>query len=261
VAGALWAWQTKRDHWVIPFLMASVLIKYVTLILIPIAVVAVWRRNPDYRERVVGILWTIAAALFLVAVSMYPFYDFGAIVTSAREQGARVAASPAWAVMASLSEWSMADIPPATVVNVAYGLAAIAVAGWTLACWLRPERLPRATFEVMFAFMLVASTNQRAWYVIWLVPLAAILIPETPWRRTLLWSVTAMIGHACTIWLWYVWDFDAWGYYRYVMIIVSVVYLPVIGLTLWELATSARTRKNRPRTFRMPDREPYTSPR
>lgn len=245
VIAALWAWRKRLDHWVIPLLLASVLIKYVTLILIPVALVAVWRRNPASRERVAGILWSASAAIFLFAVSMYPFYNVDAIVTSAREQGAFVAASPAWVVMASLQEWSIAVVPPGTVVNVAYAIAAVIIAWWMAACWRNPERLPRAAFEVMFAFMLVASTNQRAWYVIWLVPLAAILIPATPWRRALLWSVTAMMGHACTIWLWYLWDFEAWGYYRYILIIVTVVFLPVIALTIWERFGAARPREER----------------
>lgn len=251
VVAALWAWQKRLDHWVIPLLLASVLIKYVTLILIPVALVAVWRRNPDYRERVAGILWAAAATLFLIAVSMYPFYDFGAISTSAREQGARVAASPAWAVMASLQEWSIAEVDAETIRNVAYAIAAVAIGAWMIACWRRPARLPRAAFEVMFAFMLVASTNQRAWYVIWLVPLAAILIPATPWRRALLWSVTSMIGHACTIWLWYIWNFEAWGYYWYVLIIVSLVYLPVIALTVWEGIGAIRARARQSGTKRV----------
>jgi len=234
VVAALWAWQKRLDHWVIPFLLASVLIKYVTLILLPLAVVAIWRRNPGIQERVAGILWTASGSLFLIAVGLYPFYDLGAIVTSAREQGSRVAASPAWTVMASLQEWTNVEVTAETIVNVAYAMAAIVIAGWMIACWRDPERFPRAAFEVMFAFMLIASTNQRAWYVIWLVPLAAILVPDRSWRRALLWSITAMVGHALTIWLWYVWDFNAWGYYWYILIIVSVVYLPVIGLSLWE---------------------------
>jgi hypothetical protein len=144
--------------------------------------------------------------------------------------------------MRTLREGSIAVIAPRTIINVAYGIAAVYIAGWTVACWRDPERLPRAAFEVMFAFMLIASTNQRAWYVIWLVPLAAALLPGPQWRRATLWSVTAMLGHACTIWLWYVWDFDAWGYYWYVMVIVGVVFLPVIALTVWEVAARARSR-------------------
>ncbi len=244
VVAALWAWQKRLDRWVVPLLLASVLIKYVTLILLPIAIVAVWRRNPDWRERAEGVLWSVAAVVFLAAISLFPFYDVDSIVTSAREQGSRVAASPAWVVRETVREWRGAVIPIDTIVNIAYGIAAIAVAIWMALCWRRPERLPRAAFEAMFAFMLVASTNQRAWYVIWLVPLAAILIPASPGRRALLWSVTAMLGHACTIWLWYVWDFDAWGRYWYTMIIVTVVFLPVILLALWEAIGAIRDGRN-----------------
>ncbi len=241
VIAALWAWQRRRDNLVIPLLLVSVLIKYVTIILIPVALVAVWRRNPGGRARTTIGLWSVAATAGLIAVSMFPFYDAGAIVASLREQGSKLAASPAWAIRASLGEWSVADVPAQTIINVAYALIAIAIGGWVIACWRLPDRLPRAAFEVIFAFMLIASTNQRAWYVIWLVPLAAILMPATPWRRALLWSVTSMIGHACTIWLWYVWDFDTWGYYWYVLIIVGVVYVPVISLSMWELTAWRRS--------------------
>jgi hypothetical protein len=246
VVAAIWAWQRGHDRWVVPLLVASVFIKYVTVILIPIAIVAIWRRNTKPSERVDGVLWSLAWILFLVAVSLYPFYDLDAIRASAEEQGVRINASPAWAVMASLQEWSIATVTPETIRNVAYAIVIVAIAGWMLACWKQPARFPRAAFEAMFIFMLVASTNQRGWYVIWLVPLAALLIPETPWRRTLLWSVTSMGGHACTIWLWFVWDFEAWGYYRYIMIIVGVVFLPVIALSLWELAAPIRSRGKEP---------------
>lgn len=257
VIAALWAWQKRLDRWVVPLLLASVLIKYVTLILLPIAIVAVWRRNPDWRDRAAAVLWSLAGATFLAAVSLYPFYDIGSIVTSAREQGSRVAASPAWVIRESVWEWRATVIPVETVVDAAYGLAAIAVAIWAILCWRNPERLPRAAFEVIFAFMLVASTNQRAWYVIWLVPLAAILIPTPPWRRALLWSVTAMLGHACTIWLWYVWDFDGWGRYWYVMIIVTTVFLPVILLAAWEAIDALRNwRDQRQATRALPYQKP-----
>lgn len=234
VIAALWAWQKRLDHWVIPLLLASVLIKYVTLILIPVALVAVWRRKRHRRSRSSIVVWSAGASGVLITASMYPFYDVAALATSAREQGARLGSSPAWLVRATLREWSIAVVPAETVVNIAYGLAAIAVAGWTIACWRAPERLPRAAFEIIFVFMLVASTNQRAWYVIWLVPLAANLVPAAPWRRALLWSVTSLIGHASSIWIWYVWDFGAWGRYWYTLIIVSLIYVPVIALSLWE---------------------------
>ena len=234
VIGSLWAWQRRHDNWVIPLLFASILIKYVTVILLPLAIIALWRRNPRRSERITGVLMGIGWSLVLFAASTFPFADIGSLRESAAEQGAKVNASLAWAVVATLGERSIAVVDPETIRDIAYAIVSVAIAGWMVACWHKPERLPMAMFEVMFLFMLVASTNQRAWYVIWLVPLAAVLIPDSQWKRTLIWCVSSMCGHACTIWLWYVWDFDAWGYYRYIMIIVGVVFLPVIGFSIWE---------------------------
>ena len=243
VVAAFWAWQRRHDSWVVPLLLASVLIKYVTIILIPIAVVALWRRNREWSERIGGILLAAASAFFLIGFSLFPFYDLDAIEVSAREQGVKVAASLAWVVMASIGEWDLGRVTVESVRNVAYIIVSAIIAIWMVACWRNPGRLLVAAFEVMFAFMLIASTNQRAWYVIWLVPLAAILIPSMQWRRALLWSVTSMCGHACTIWLWSVWDFKAWGYYWYTMIIVGVVFLPVLALTAWEATTLIRQQR------------------
>lgn len=237
---AIWAWHRKLDRWVIPVILASVLIKYVTIILLPIAVIAVWKRNPEWRERIAGVLLGLGCGMLLLAVSLFPFHDFNAVRESASAQGAKVAVSPAWAIKSTLAEWDLAIVTNEAVLNIAYVIVSIYIAFWMIACWRVPERLPRAMFEVMFAFMLIASTNQRPWYVIWILPLAAVLIPESVWRRAGLWSVTAMLQHACTIWLWSVWNFERDGYYGYALTIVGVVFGPVILLSLWEVGTAAQ---------------------
>ena len=239
VIAALWCWSTGRHEWVIPCLVASVMIKYVTVILLPLAVVALWRRHPEWRERMYLALWSAGCSALLLAVALYPFYDVRAVIDSAEAQGNRVSLSPAWVVQATAAEWSLPIPTNDTIRLVAYSIMCLYIGGWMVACWRNPDRLGRAMFEVTFAFMLVASTNQRHWYVLWIVPLAAALIPGTPWKRTLLWSVTALFGHGCTIWLWYVYDIGANGYYGYAMLIVTIVFGPVILLSIWELANAA----------------------
>jgi hypothetical protein len=263
VVAAIWASQKGLDRWVIPLLLVSVLIKYVTLILLPVAVVAVWRRNPEWRERISGVLLALASGQFLLAVSLFPFYDLGAIRESAEAQGSKVAVSPAWAIKSTLIEWDIVTLENEAIIRVAYAIVSLYIAGWMIVCWRNPERMPRATFEVLFAFMLIGSTNQRAWYVLWLIPIAALLIPANPWRRTAVWSVTSLLGHGCTIWLWYVWDIQSRGYYGYALIIVGVVFLPVIAITIWELARFAREQLQGGKRPASPSTRlgPHTSPR
>jgi hypothetical protein len=252
VVAALWCWARGYDQWVVPLLVASVLIKYITVIFLPMAVIALWRRNPDWHIRISATLWGLAWSLIFVAISLYPFYDLGAIVESAEAQGNRISLSPAWVVQATMAEGGWTPPTNETVRIVAYALMCIYIAGWMIACWRQPPRLPRAMFEVMFAFMLIASTNQRHWYVLWIVPLGAALIPGTPWRRTLLWSVTALFGHGCSIWLWYVYDIEQRGYYGYAMLIVGIVYGPVLLLALWELVQAFVIRAGRKRGSPLP---------
>ncbi|HYJ13087.1 MAG TPA: glycosyltransferase family 39 protein [Thermomicrobiales bacterium] len=245
VVAALWCWARRLDQWIVPLLVASVLVKYVTVILLPVAVVALWRRNPQWHIRISAAFWGIAWSVILITISLFPFYDLGAILESAEAQGNRISLSPAWVVRATMAERGWAPPENDTVRIVAYALMSVYIGGWMLACWKDPSRLPRAMFEVMFAFMWIASTNQRHWYVLWIVPLGAALIPGTPWRRTLLWSITALFGHGCTIWLWYVYDIKLRGYYGYGMLIVAIVYGPVLLLTLWELGNAFIARKVR----------------
>ncbi len=242
VVAALWAWVKRRDNLVLPLLIASLLVKYVTVILIPIAIIALWRRNPDWSRRAEGLLWTLGSAVALLSVSLYPFYDLEAIRDSAQEQGIRVSSSLAWWVMATAGRWGFTGVDAESTRNTAYAIAIVGIGVCAALVWQRPDRLLRVVFETMFIFMLVASTNQRGWYVIWLVPLAAILIPQLPWRRALLWSVTSLAGHASSIWLWSVWDWDTWDRHWYSTIMVAVVFGPVLLLTAWEAWQWTRTR-------------------
>ena len=246
VMAALWAWARRHDNLVVPLLLGSILIKYVTLILLPLAVVAVWRRNPSWQVRIEGVLWATASLFFWIGLSLYPFYDFGAVRESAQEQGAKVSFSLAWLVMDTANRYGLATVEADTTVNLAYAVAAVGIGVCAGMVWRRPSCPLRGSFEVMFLFMLVASTNQRAWYVIWLVPLAAIVIPENPWRRTLVWSVSSMAGHAGTIWLWYVWDWDNWDRYWYTLIVVGVIFLPVLAVTAWDATAPLRSRGGAP---------------
>jgi hypothetical protein len=236
----IWAWVRGRDGAVIPLLILSVLIKYITVLLIPIALVAVWRRHPDWQARRSLIAQTISGSGLAASVGFFPFYDVAPLIESVRDQGAKISTSPAWAVITVWHEFTGSPANADVVRAVGYGVVFVFIGFAMWRTWQMPEWFPRACFEALFVYMLVASTNQRPWYVIWIVPLAAILLPAAPWARTLTWSVTALLQHVCTIYLWYVWDFGAWGTRNYLAIIVAVIFVPVIMVTALELIGRVR---------------------
>jgi hypothetical protein len=99
--------------------------------------------------------------------------------------------------------------------------------------------LPRAAFEVLYVFLLVAVASSRAWYLIWPVGLAALLPWGWPAWRIIAWTAGALAGYGFLIWI------EAWwqpGYDR-----AQIVALPVIlgGTLLLTLAELTRRRARR----------------
>lgn len=243
VVAALWAYQGRHDSWVIPLLLPAILIKYVAIILLPLAIVALWKRNPSWTRRAEGVFWALAAGVGLIGLSLFPFFDLTAVREGARAQEALMSESLSWLVYETLPRWGVDAVSQDAVQNVTYSVAAIAVLVGCIVCWRAPKRLPRVVFEVTFVFLLVASTNHRAWYVIWLVPLAAMLIPETPWRRTIVWCITSLLVRAFTIWSWGAWDWPRWGWYGFGLVVVAMVFGPLLVTIAFDLWTALRARR------------------
>lgn len=205
---ALLAWQRRRDRWVIPLLVVATLIKYVTVLLLPLAAVALWRRawGRDARWRLVA--WSVTGSLLAVGVALFPFYDPGAVRASIADQGNIFLTSPAAMAIGLLHDrYPTAEIKRwAEFIGV--GILLAVLIGRLLAVWHRPRRFGRAAFEVLFVFLLVATWNFRGWYLIWLVGLAALLPWGWPAWRTVAWTAGALAGYALFIWGWEWWDVD-----------------------------------------------------
>jgi hypothetical protein len=230
---AILAWQTRRDRWVIPLLVVAALIKYVTLLLIPLAVAAFWRRGQSARRR--GEVLASAAAFSMAAViaGSTPFYDLSAIRNSVEKQSDIFLTSPA-AVAVDLLDRILALGSAMAAVKLV-GLAIFAV---TLIWWLdrirrRSSDLTEAVSEVLFVYLLVASWQFRSWYLIWLVALAAVAGRRWLRVRVLVWTVGAMAAYALFIWGWHWWPVDFATIQR---LAVLLMFGPVMLATLVGLA-------------------------
>jgi hypothetical protein len=117
--------------------------------------------------------------------------------------------------------------------------------------WRRPERLPRAMFEVVFAYLLFGALTYRSWYVIWLVGVAAVLPLGWVTARAVAWSATALFIYAFYIWVWHWWEP---GFPTIQKVAVAAMYLPPLALSLAELASRvvARSRGGTTPTARHP---------
>jgi hypothetical protein len=95
--------------------------------------------------------------------------------------------------------------------------------------WRKPARLPRIAFEVMFAFLLIATFYFRAWYLVWPVALVAFLPLGWPFARLTCWCAAALGTYGVYIWIWDWWGVE-WVEIRAVGVLVT--FLPPLALTV-----------------------------
>ncbi len=226
---ALLAWARRRDGWVIPLLIVATLIKYVTMLLLPLAAIALWRRTDTWAERGRVALASVGFSLLAIAVAFFPFYDLGAVLESIAAQGDIFLTSPAAMAIGLLRT----DYPVIEIKQwaraIGYSLLLAVLVWQMLVLWRRPERLPRAAFETLFVFLLVATWNFRVWYLIWPVALAALIPWGWPAWRTIAWTAGGLAGYALFIWGWEWWGAD---FYAVQNVAVPLMTGPALLLTL-----------------------------
>jgi hypothetical protein len=233
---ALSAWAARRDRLVIPLLVVAALIKYVSLPLIPLAAIAIWRRAESRRARAEVIAWSVLLSMLAVLLALYPFFDLPAIWNSLHEQGAMFYTSPAAAAIALLNGRYPFDRLAWAATWAGRALLGLAILWQAGRVWRHPAHLPRACFEVLFVLLLVAMPSARSWYVIWLVGLAALLPWGWPAWRAIAWSAGALASYGLMIWI------EAWwqpGYATMQVVAVPSILGGTLLVSLAELAWRA----------------------
>lgn len=235
VAAAIWAWESGRIRWVIPLLVASALIKYVALVLLPVAVVAALFREPNARGRAALAMTAVGWTILLLNISLYPFYDVASLWDGIREQGGRVSGSLGYVVVRSGRQLGFGDDLAGRVRMLGYLVTLIAMAIGAVVCWRRPERLARVSLELATIFLLAGTMHVRAWYVIWIVALAAFSLSEAVRVRAIVWSTTALLAYAHYIWVRRVWPSETIGWFWFEIVGVAIVLGPAVALCLREV--------------------------
>jgi hypothetical protein len=237
--------QLSLSILVIPLLVVAALLKYVTLPLIPLAAIALWRRAEGRERRARVFAWSAVLSLAALAVALFPFYDLRAAWASVAGQGTIVYTSPASAALVLLRRHFPTESIRPWLALAGFGGVLIAWAYQAGALSRRPARLPLACFEVLYVFLLLAVWNLRPWYLIWLVGLAALLWSADDERarwpawRAIAWTIGGLASYGFLIWV------EAWwqpGYDLTQLVGVAVLVAPTVLVTLAQLASLRRAR-------------------
>ncbi len=237
---ALVAWVKRRDALVLPLLILSALLKFATLPLVPLAAIALWRREGErHRRQDLIVNSTILSGLALL-VSFFPFYDLAAVRRILTIQNDMLLHSPAQLATNLLEERYGFEKVRAWSRGIGQALLALTLALQGAALSRRPGLLPRVAFDVMCVVLIVA-TWVRPWYGIWVVALAGLLPWGWPALRAIAWSAGGLALYALMIWIWHWWPTDIQTIHNLATV---VMFGPFLLVALAEVVASLR-RANR----------------
>jgi alpha-1,6-mannosyltransferase len=191
----------------LPALAASVLVKYISLVLLPPLVL--WLLYRHGRAAVRPLLAGLGVSLVLGVILFAPFWAGPRTLASLSNKENQVFLSPASALMGAWGE----DVPrTAEVVRVERGLEAAFVLFYLVALTrIRrdPATLFRAGAGIMAALIFLLAWWFWPWYLVWGLVLAALVPASRQARMFILFSATSMLVYCSSAWRLTLWNFDS----------------------------------------------------
>jgi len=197
------------------FLVLSILVKFVTVMVVPFFLLALAATQTTWLRRsgIMGLSGMIIAVLAIVPMlSFWPGMDEWAVLKAGSEAGRSLLALLILGFKDSLG-LSLAFDSAQYLIFALFGLIYLYFLGQTLVKVRHPlppdavATLPiLPSFYVLFWYVLLAAPVFHAWYLLWFLPLAPLLLPN---RRLLIagtvFSITALliIPYFETIRVWY----------------------------------------------------------
>jgi hypothetical protein len=204
---ALWTLTTGKEAWAIPLLALSVLVKFVTILIAPLLILHLAMKRTTWRQR---LLSAIRHSLILTMLVIGPTLPLWPGIEN-------------WAVLQansagrSLLALSVLALRPMVGVNRAFDVSRLGINGlfigvclWLL--WRKRKAFAQFTtpvfigWGVFFWYVLLAAPIFHAWYILWSLPLAVVLLPnQRPLRASILFSATGllMVPYLETVRIWW----------------------------------------------------------
>jgi len=174
-------------------LVAGALIKFIPMLLLPVALAAGLRALPTLRSRLYYSFITGVACVVLIAASFAPFWRGGDILGLQRRASLFTTSLPA-VVQAQLEPSLGAEVSQRIVARVAALLMGAVVLLQAWRTWRRPGWLTpvRASAHILLFYLLFTCLWFQPWYALWPLALAAILPEGATARLAVLLSYAAL---------------------------------------------------------------------
>jgi alpha-1,6-mannosyltransferase len=197
---AVWALVRGWVGLVLPALTLGALIKFTPAVLLPLAAVYLVRRAGRSGRRWALLAGSVLASGALAVLFYAPFWAGPASVGFLR-RGDLFTASLG-NLLRLLAQPALGNNAASLARLVGYGAFAVAMLLLVPRAWRGREGAVSAFYIAIFAFILFATLWFQSWYVLWLLPLAALLPARGLQDRAILLSFGALASYEVFIFVW-----------------------------------------------------------
>ncbi len=206
---AIYFTVSHRRWLVIPALTLSILTKFVTLMVLPFFLLYLIRQETTWRRRLLVAAGNLALVISLSVVLMAPIWP-GWENWAVRDLGGGAGKSPFTLLVLILRPW--------LTTNVAFDVSRYLLGGLFLLiyAWLAWRALTGPptvtnvvlvpTFWVFFWYLMLPNQQFHAWYLLWPLAMAVILIPSPSFTRVVVFSLAALLSitlyETMRVWWW-----------------------------------------------------------
>jgi len=237
---AVYFYSRRLWTWVLPALLASVLVKYVTLLLGAPFLIFCLRAQQGWRQRWLFLAKTSVISAIVVGASLLPFHGlpWGLVYEA---QWFSLLAIP------TLLLHSLKDILGIQVAShlaiVAGSLAFIIVYATTLFSLTRVQHLGRLmalNTWIILTYLGLASTGFQPWFVVWPIGLGIWLNHPRLLSVIMTFTASGLLSYAANfVWMW---NWKHWGLLQVNAMFVTIIYAPPALVGLWSLVQANRGR-------------------
>ena len=211
-----------------PLLALSILTKYVTVLLVPLFLIAAYRR--DGRRCLRPLLIGGAVSLIIAAVAVAPFWagprTFAGLALHGDVTGARFTSSPG-TLLASFLDGDRSlpyVVSTAAAMHVRLIMLLLfsgAYAAIALRFWKGIDDLLTASFYALFFYLVLLSWWFWPWYVDWLVVLGGALAARRTAMLAVIFASAALFSYAVLGWQDLLFDFESFVPLTAAMVLVA----------------------------------------
>lgn len=200
---------TDRRWLVIPALTLSILTKFVTLMVLPFFLLYLMRQESTWLRRLLVMVANLAVAIGLSVILMAPIWP-GWDNWAVRDLGGGAGKSPFTLLVLILRPWLTTNVAFDVSRFVLGGLFLLIYAWFAWRALTGPATVTNVilvpTFWVFFWYLMLPNQQFHAWYLLWPLAMAVILIPSTAFTRVVVFSLVALLSitlyETMRIWWW-----------------------------------------------------------